>query len=332
MNFSIPPGQRRVGNGFPVYVIAEAGVNHNGSKAIAKQLIDAAAELGADAIKFQTFKAEDLTVLDAPFVEYQKRQSAATQQEMLRQYELTTDDFKALKKYCDSKGITFLSTPHTINSVDVLQDLVPAFKIGSGDALNIPLLTRLAMTKKPLIIGTGMTTLNELKKLRTELNNAGVQEVVLLHCTTAYPCPLNEVNMRALQTMKRELGFEIGYSDHTPSVLMPSVAVALGAVIIEKHFTFDRNMIGPDHLASMNPEGFKTMLQYIRDTEIILCSEDKKRTTTEEKNMPLVRKSIVALEDIPAGTILREHHLCVKRPGVPPEQFDSLLGKKTKLQ
>jgi N,N'-diacetyllegionaminate synthase len=325
---------RYVGEGCPCFLIAEAGVNHNGKLSIAKKLVDVAVSAGADAVKFQTAKAEDVVVDGVQIADYAIKNIGKniTQLAMIKKLVLPYEDFIILKEYCTKKGIIFLSTPHSIDAIDFLDDLVPAFKIGSGDITNIPALKHAARKGKPIILGTGMSTMLEIKNAIAAVKSEKNNQIVVLHCTTNYPCPLDEVNLRAMITMQKELGCFVGYSDHTLGVTVPVMAVSLGAVVIEKHFTLNRNLSGPDHKASLTPDELKTMVQEIRNVETALGSSDKKPTTSEKKIMKLVRKSIVAKGDVEKGIILTKDMLSIKRPGtgLPPTELEKIIGKKTK--
>ncbi len=331
-------GYKLVGDGESSFIIAEAGVNHNGDLELAKKLIDVAIEAGADAIKFQTFKAENLVTKDAGICSYQEKNLGGkkSQLEMLKEFALDYADFKKLKKYCDEKGIIFLSTPHTKDAAEFLKDLVPAFKIGSGDLNNLPFLKKIASYGKPMILGTGMSTLEEVKEALHTIYAEGNREVVMLHCTTNYPCPIREVNLRAMQTMQKELDCLIGYSDHTLGIEIPLIAKKLGAVVIEKHFTLDKDMQGPDHKASLEPDELKKMIGFLKNSandvesqEIIMGSFQKKPTNSELEIMPTVRKSLVASVDIPSGSKITEKMVVVKRPGtgIPPKEINKIMGK-----
>jgi N,N'-diacetyllegionaminate synthase len=327
-------GDRKVGDGEPCFIIAEAGVNHNGDLLLAKKLIDAAKFAGADAIKFQTFKTEGVVVDNAPMAEYQQKNTGkkSSQKEMLKKLELKYEDFCELKDYCDDKDIIFLSTPHSFDAIDFLEPLVPAYKFGSGDLTNTPALEYAAKKGKPIIIGTGMSTLKEVKTAVDAINRQGNKEVVVLHCTTSYPCKLEEVNLRAMLTLRKELNCLVGYSDHTLGINVPIMAATLGATIIEKHFTLDKSLPGPDHKASLNPAELKEMVKGIRDVEKILGSEEKKPTYSERKIMTLVRKSVVAAKNIPQGTKIIDDMLAIKRPGtgIIPREIKKIVGKTAK--
>ncbi|MBI2658427.1 N-acetylneuraminate synthase [Candidatus Woesearchaeota archaeon] len=337
-------GGRGIGENEPCFIIAEAGVNHNGSLELAKKLVDAAKDAGADAVKFQTFKSEDLIAEKTPMAKYQEENigGGETQLQMLKRLELDYNNFKALKKYCDEKDIIFLSTPHTNDAIDFLDKMMPAFKIGSGDLTNIPFLKKAAKKLKPMILGTGMSTLEEVKEALSEIYEAGNREVIMLHCTTSYPCPKNEVNLRAMQTMQKELDSLVGYSDHTLGIDVPQMAVKLGAVLIEKHFTLDRGMEGPDHKASLEPDELKEMITAIKNKDYekikldggVLGSAEKKPTKSEIENAKVARKSIVAARNIAKGEKLSFGNLAIKRPGIglKPKDIYSIIGKKANAQ
>ncbi|MBN2517351.1 MAG: N-acetylneuraminate synthase [Candidatus Altiarchaeota archaeon] len=322
---------RRISPQDPVFIIAEAGVNHNGDFATAKKLVDAARKAGADAVKFQTFKAEDLVTAKAKKARYQEESTGAeeTQLQMLKKLELSYDDFKRLKEYCDETGVTFLSTPHTTGAADFLEDLVPLYKVGSGDLTNLPFLEKLARKGKPLIVSTGMGDMGEVKEALRVIKKAGNNDVVMLHCTTNYPCPLNEVNLNAMLTMMDGLDCLIGYSDHTMGYLVPIMASSLGAVVIEKHFTLDRNMKGPDHKASLTPKEFEEMVRMIRDCKVAMGGSDKKPTISEREISSVARKSLVAKVDIRKGITITRDMITVKRPGtgIPSKDLDKVMGK-----
>ena len=318
-----------------VYVIAEAGVNHNGDIGLAKRLIDIAFECGADAIKFQTFKAEESTGLTAHKAEYQNKNvpTIESQLDMIRKLELPFSDFKILKDYCAQKPIDFISTPDGTQSLKCLLELdVPLIKIGSTEVTNYPFLKEIAFSEKPIILSTGMSTLGDVEKainVFTSVSNANIQ---LMHCTTDYPTCIEDVNLRAMVTLREAFHLPVGYSDHTLGYEAAVAAVAMGAVCIEKHITIDRNMQGPDHKASMPPEEFKEYVQKIRNTEILLGDGKKKPTKSEMRIMKQVRRSVLAVRDLPAGTILTKEMLCYKRPGtgIAPEYADVLVGRALK--
>ena len=324
-------GKKNIGKGKPCFIIAEAGVNHNGSLKLAKKLVDVAKEASADAVKFQTFKAEKIVTKNAEMVNYQKRNigKKESQLEMLKKLELGNEDFIELKKYCDKKNIIFLSTPHTEDAVDFLESLVPVYKIGSGDLTNLPFLEKIAGKKKPIILSTGMATLSEVKEAVGTIKKAGNNKIILLHCTTNYPCPLEEVNLKAMLTLKKELNLPVGYSDHTLGITVPIMAATLGAVILEKHFTINKNLPGPDHKASLEPDELREMVIAIRNTEKALGGGVKKPTKSEEKIKKVVRKSIIAKIDIPKGAKITDEILIIKRPGngIQPKYLHKVIGK-----
>ncbi|MBS3121391.1 N-acetylneuraminate synthase [Candidatus Woesearchaeota archaeon] len=327
-------GDKLIGKDQPCFIIAEAGVNHNGNIEIAKRLIDAAIEAKADAVKFQTFKSENLVTQKADMASYQEKNigKIETQFEMLKKLEMKYSDFERLKKYCDDKGIIFLSTPHTEDASEALVDLVPAFKLGSGDLNNLPFLKKIAKYEKPIILPTGMSTMNEVKEALKTIYKEGNKQVIALHCTTNYPCPYEEVNLKAMQAMQNELDCLVGYSDHTLGIIVPVMAVTSGAVLIEKHFTLDKNMEGPDHKASLNAKELKEMVQQIRIAEKSFGSNVKEPTKSELSIMKVVRKSIVAKIDIKKGSVITEYMLIIKRPGtgIEPKYINTIVGKTAK--
>lgn len=312
-----------------VLVIAEAGVNHNGSIELAKRLVDAAADAGADIVKFQTFKADTIVSKTAQKADYQKRTTgtAETQYEMLKRLELSAADHEVLIDRCREKGIGFLSTPFDLDSIRYLHSLgLPFAKIPSGEITNLPYLRAVNAQGGKVILSTGMSTLDEVAAALKALKDC---EVSLLHCTTEYPCPPNEVNLRAMLTLKERFGLPVGYSDHTQGIEIPIAAVAMGATIIEKHFTLARNMEGPDHKASLEPDELKAMVAAIRKVEVAFGNGDKAPMPSERKNMPIARKSIVAARDIRRGEALTADNLAVKRPGtgISPMEIDRVIGR-----
>lgn len=316
-----------------VYIIAEAGVNHNGKVALALQLIDAAKAAGADAVKFQTFKTEKILTRSTSMAAYQKDNlgSEDTQYQMVKALELSYGDFSDLKTYADSIGIDFLSTPDDEDSLDFLADelKLPWIKIGSGEVTNLPFLRRIAAKQKPLVLSTGMSTLGEVERAVRAIREVSSQELVLLHCTTNYPCLSEEVNLRAMQTLKQAFNLKVGYSDHTLGCEVPVAAVALCAEFIEKHLTLDKEMAGPDHRASLDPIEFADMVRQVRSIEKALGDGIKWPNPSEEKIKPLVRRRIVAAQDLKAGTCIDWLHLCFKRAdyGLFVEQADSIIGR-----
>lgn len=313
-----------------VYIIAEAGVNHNGSFDLACRLVDAAKAAGADCIKFQTFRARNLVSRNAGKADYQKDTTGdGSQADMLTKLELSYDAFSRLKQYCEEVGITFLSTPFDLESAAFLDQLgVPFWKIPSGEVTNLPYLEALAKTGRPVVMSTGMCEMEEIEAALRVLRENGTADIRLLHCNTEYPTPFADVNLRAMETMRRAFGVEVGYSDHTKGIEVPIAAAALGATIIEKHFTLDRNMEGPDHKASLEPEDLAAMVSAIRNIEQALGSGEKTVSPSERKNITVARKSIVAKRAIKAGERLTEENLTVKRPGsgVSPMRWRDVLG------
>lgn len=324
-----------VGNDRPVFVIAEAGVNHNGDIELAKKLIDVACAAGADAVKFQTFRADAIATIDAPKASYQLATTSSDQSqfEMLRQLELSPDAHHVLKDHCSARNLTFLSTPFDHEAADFLETLgVPAFKISSGDLTNTPLLQHVARKMKPLILSTGMATLQEVNDALAAIKETGNDKVVLLHCVTQYPAPPNEVNLRAMETMRRAFDVPVGFSDHTEGIEVSLAAVALGAVVIEKHFTLDRNLPGPDHRASLEPGQLHALISGIRSIEAALGDGVKQPSPAEIKTASVARRSIVAARTLQAGAILTEENLVLKRPGtgLPPSMLKSIMGKRVR--
>lgn len=316
-----------------VFIIAEAGVNHNGNLLLAKRLIDAAIDAGVDAVKFQTWKTELIVTKSAQQATYQMENTGIeeSQFDMLKKLELTYADFRELKRYCDEKEITFMSTPDEIESATFLSDLQEIFKIGSGEMTNLPYLRHVGQLGKELILSTGMANLAEVEDALNVLMQAGTpkDKITVLHATTEYPCPIDEVNLYAMQTISRAFGVKVGYSDHTEGIEVPIAAVALGAVIIEKHFTLDRTMEGPDHKASIEPHELKALTCAIRKIEQALGTGIKKPSISEARNIPIVRKSIVASRQINTGEIFSPDNLTIKRPGngITPMQWDQLMGQ-----
>lgn len=310
------------------FIIAEAGDNHNGDINLAYKLIDKAVEAKADAVKFQTFKTEAIICKKAPMAEYQKINigKEGSQFDMVKNLELSYQEFKLLHDYCRKKGIMFLSTPFDLESCDFLNDLgLQIFKVPSGEITNLPYLRKINSFKKKVILSTGMATMDEVQAALNVLKDC---EISLLHCTTEYPCPYDNVNLKAMQTMREHFGLEVGYSDHTQGIEVPIAAVAMGATIIEKHFTLDKNMEGPDHKASLEPEELKQMVASIRNIEKALGDGVKEPQESEKKNIEIARKSIVAKTDIKKGEILSEENITVKRPGlgISPMKWDEVIG------
>lgn len=323
------PGRR-------AFIIAEAGVNHNGKLALALKLVDAAKRAGADAVKFQNFKAEDVAVASAPQAAYQQRNTAKkeSQLSMIRRLALSEGDFKKIAAHAKRRGIIFLSTPHGgFHSADMLRRLrVPAYKVGSGDLTNLPLLAYIARFRKPLILSSGMATREEIGEALRVVRKAGGGAVAVLQCTTDYPTKPADVNIRAMTSIGKTFGVPVGFSDHTRGVDAALLARALGASIIEKHLTLDKGMQGPDHRASADEKEFARYVHAIRAAEAMLGSGEKKPTATERAYMPIVRKSLVVSLPVKKGERFSEENLAIKRPGtgLPPKRYFSLLGKRAK--
>lgn len=316
-----------------VTIIAEAGVNHNGSYEMAKLLVDAAKAAGADYVKFQTGQPNLVISKYADMAEYQKANTGKveSQLDMVKKIMLPAEDFPKLAKYCQEVGIKFISTPFDLTSIDVLVPLDMDFwKIPSGEITNLPYLRKIARLGKPVVMSTGMSTLAEIKEAVKVLTENGLRkdQVRLLHCNTEYPTPMQDVNLRAMQEIAEATGLEVGYSDHTQGIEVPIAAVALGAPILEKHFTLDKNLPGPDHKASLSPEELAQMVRSIRNIEQALGSGHKDVSASESKNIKIARKSIVASRDIKKGEILTEENLYVKRPGngLSPMLWDQVVG------
>lgn len=315
-------------------IIAEAGVNHNGDLARAKQLIDSAAEAGADLVKFQTFSANRLVTRAATKAEYQTQTTdkEESQHEMLRRLELSSEMHKELIAHCAARNIGFFSTAFDIESIDLLVSLgQDHFKIPSGEITNLPYLRCIGRLGQAVILSTGMATLGEIESAIDALEQAGTPraKITVLHCTTEYPTPMSEVNLRAMQSIQRAFGVEVGYSDHTPGIEVAIAAVAMGASVIEKHFTMDCNLPGPDHKASLEPEGLRALVAAIRNIEIALGDGIKRLTQSEARNMPVMRKSLIASQTIKAGEIFSTKNLTVKRPGtgISPMRWDEVIGR-----
>ncbi|CAD6540457.1 N,N'-diacetyllegionaminic acid synthase [Paraburkholderia kirstenboschensis] len=316
-------------------VIAEAGVNHNGSLDLAYQLIDAAAAAGADYVKFQTFRAESLVTRAAPKAEYQKAttDNAESQFDMLKRLELPQEAFAELAKYCAQKNIGFMSTPFDLEAARMLANLgMSTFKVSSGDLTNVPFLREIGKLGRPVILSSGMATLGEIEDAVAALQGVGtpIEQITLLHCTTEYPAPAEEVNLLAMNTIRAAFpGATIGYSDHTRGIDIPIAATALGAQVIEKHFTLDRTMTGPDHKASLEPAELDAMVKAIRRVSLALGTGRKQPTASEIPNRLIARKSIVAARPIARGETLSEQNLAVRRPGngLSPARWDEVVGK-----
>ena len=314
-------------------IIAEAGVNHNGDMQLANQLIDAAAEAGADVVKFQTFQADQLATNKASKASYQQQSTDKTenQQAMLKRLELTFDQHQQLISHCRNSDIEFLSTAFDDPSIDLLNKLnLKRFKIPSGEITNLPYLRRLGGLGKPLILSTGMANLGEIEAALAVLETAGTNraQITVLHCTTEYPAPMAEVNLRAMQIIGQAFGVAVGYSDHTAGIEVPIAAVALGATVIEKHLTLDQNLPGPDHKASLEPKEFAAMVRAIRNIELSLGDGIKRATASEAANLQVVRKSLVASRAISIGELFSADSVTAKRPGtgISPMRWDELIG------
>ena len=328
-------GDKLVGDGEPCFIIAEAGVNHNGEVELAKKLIDMAKEAKVDAIKFQTFKTENIVIKNAPKADYQIKNtdSNESQYEMLKKLELKKGDFKELYRYARKKGVVFLSTPFDFESADFLDELgIPAFKISSTDLTNLPFLEYVAKKGKPIILSTGMGILGEIEEAINTIKNTDNKGIILLHCITNYPTDFESLNLRAIQTLREAFKLPVGFSDHSLGIYTPIAAVTLGAVVIEKHFTFDKNLPGPDHKASLDPQELKEMVKWIRLIEKSLGDGIKRLTPEEEKIKKVARKSIVAKVDIPKGAVITEEMITFKRPGtgLSPKYYKDVVGKKAR--
>ncbi|WP_227394281.1 N-acetylneuraminate synthase [Jeotgalibacillus aurantiacus] len=315
------------------YIIAEAGVNHNGRLDLAKQLVDEAKKAGADCIKFQTFVAKHLTTKTAVQAAYQEKNTGRkeSQYEMLKKLELSFEDFQELYDYCQEQEIEFLSTGFDADSIDFLAGLgMKTWKIPSGDLTNLPYLIKIARLQEPVIVSTGMGTMQEVQEAIDVLKKYGAGPITVLHCTTEYPAPFEDVHLSAMKTMETHFQLPVGYSDHTKGIEVPIAAVALGATVIEKHFTLDQTMEGPDHQASLEPDELKAMITAIRHVEVAIGQGEKKPAASEEKNKVIARKSIVAARPISKGTVFTEENLTVKRPGsgISPMKWFEVIGEK----
>lgn len=315
-----------------VTIIAEIGVNHNGNIEVAKELIREAKKAGVDAVKFQTYKAEMMVSRSAMKANYQKLTTGIeeSQLDMIKKLELSFDEFKIIRKYCDEIGIRFMSTPFDSESVTFLSEVgMEIWKIPSGEITNLPHLIKIAKLKKPVILSTGMSTLDDVRSAVKTLKDNGVRELTVLHCTTEYPTLYPDVNLRAMCTIRDELGVKVGYSDHTRGIEVSIAAVALGATVIEKHFTLDKNMEGPDHKASIDPCELKNLVDSIRHIEVALGDGIKRVSESEKKNISVARKSIVAAKKIKAGEAFSEDNLTLKRPGegISPMRWFDVIGK-----
>lgn len=327
---------RKIGHGHPVFVIAEAGVNHNGELQLAEELVDAASEAGADAVKFQTFSADRLVTRTAAKAQYQQQTTGGqeSQYTMLQRLELTIADHERLFARAQQRGVLFLSTPFDQASADLLFELdVPAVKVGSGDLTNLPLLRYLARHGKPIILSTGMAYLGEVEEAVHCIQEHSDAGLVLLHCVSDYPAHERDVNLRAMNTLARVFGLAAGYSDHTLGIAIPIAAVALGACVIEKHLTLDRSLPGPDHRLSLEPRQFSAMVKAIRDVESCLGDGIKRPTASEQDVARAARKSVVSIVDISQGTAVTADMLAIKRPGtgIPPRDLEKIEGRIARI-
>ncbi len=319
-----------------VFIIAEAGVNHNGSMEIAKKMIEKAAEAGVDAIKFQTFVSKNLVSKFAKKADYQMKNmsdKSNSQLDMLNNLELSPSDFACLKEYCKEHNVMFLSTPFDMESIDVLKDLdINLWKIPSGETTNLPYIIKIAKLNQPIIMSTGMCNIEDVEKTLQVIRKYNSQPITILHCNTEYPTPFEDVNLKAMLTLKKLFNTEVGYSDHTVGIDVPLAAVAMGASVIEKHFTLDKNMDGPDHLASLEPDELVNMVRSIRNIERAIGDGKKAISESERKNIEIVRKSIVAARPISKGEMFSEHNLTTKRPGngLSPMEWFNVLGMTAK--
>ena len=320
-------------------IIAEAGVNHNGSIELAKKLVEKAKEAGVDYIKFQTFKASKLVTKAAKQAEYQQKnigKEGDSQYQMLKKLELSPEEHEILIEYCHQLGIKFFSTAFDFDSIDYLHSLnLGLWKIPSGEVTNYPFLKRIAAYNEPTILSTGMCDMEDVRAAVNALymNGLSKENLILLHCNTEYPTPFEDVNLKAMDALRNEFDVEVGYSDHTKGIEVPIAAVALGATVIEKHFTLDRNMEGPDHKASLEPDELKAMVSAIRNIEKAVGGDGTKHVSeSEKKNIAIARKSIVAACDIKAGDVFTEQNLTVKRPGngISPMRWEEVVGTKAK--
>ena len=313
-------------------IIAEAGVNHNGSLEMAKKLVDTAYECGADIVKFQTAKLDSLVSKSADIADYQKKNTGVdeSQKDMLKKLLLSFREFAELADYCKKVGIIFLSTPFDIESIHFLNDRQDLWKIPSAEITNYPYLVEIAKTGKKVILSTGMAEVNEIQAALDVLKTNGTKDITILHCTTEYPAPIKDVNLNVMNTLRGNFGFPVGYSDHTQGIEVALAAVALGAEVIEKHFTLDKNLPGPDHKASLEPYELKAMVDGIRKIELALGSAVKQPSVEEFKNREVARKSIVAKTTIKAGELLTEENITAKRPGIgiSPMKWLDVLGTK----
>lgn len=312
-------------------IIAEIGVNHNGSVEIAKKMIKSASECGVDAVKFQTFITENLVTENAKTATYQEENTNENSQfEMLKKLELSFEDFKELKEYALKHNVMFISSPFDIESVDLLEKLdVPLYKLGSGELTNFELIDYVQKTDKPMIISSGMASLEEIKETYDFIDNK--ENLMILHCITGYPTSFEEANLNFIKTLQAEFDVPIGFSDHSPGIELPIAAVALGACVVEKHFTLDKTLEGPDHKASLNPAEFKAMVEAIRHVEVAMGDGVRKFSENELEIKKVARKSIVLNENVSKGTIIKRSMLSIKRPGtgINPKHINEIIGKES---
>lgn len=329
---------RYIGKKEPCFIIAEAGINHNGNFDTAIKMIDEAVDAGVDAIKFQMYKTEEIITRSAEKATYQKISKSSddeTQFEMIKKYELEDEEYQRLSEYCKKKSITYLSTAFDEISLDNLIAMgVPALKVPSGEINNLQLLRKMALADLPIIMSTGMADMTEVRESYQFLKRCGVKDIVLLHCTSSYPAPLDSINLRAMNLMEREIGTLVGYSDHSEGLIIPLASVAMGACVLEKHFTLDRSMDGPDHKASLNASELKEMVKLIRCTEQALGNGEKKPTSDEFSMKKAARRSLVAIADMCVGHVIEISDISVKRPGtgIEPKFLDNFIGKKVKKE
>jgi N,N'-diacetyllegionaminate synthase len=324
----------QIGDGSPCFVIAEAGVNHNGDVELGEKLIEAAKSAGADAVKFQAFKAGRLASIGAKKATYQNKIAKEDSQlEMLRKLELTDDEFRELSDHSRGMGVVFLSSAFDFESADLLDRLgVAAFKVGSGELTNLPLLRYIGGKGRPVIISSGMSTMGEIGEALETVRGAGCDRIVLLHCVSSYPTRIEDANLRVIKTLRDRFGLPVGFSDHTLSLIIPAASVALGAVIVEKHLTLDHDLPGPDHEMSLEPDEFREMVKNIREVEASLGDGVKRVTESEKGVREAARRSVVAAIDIKAGTMITPEMLDVKRPGtgIEPKMIDEIVGRRAK--
>jgi N-acetylneuraminate synthase/N,N'-diacetyllegionaminate synthase len=333
---NIKLAKRTIGNNSPCYIIAEAGVNHNGDLSKALALVDIAAEAQVDAIKFQTYKTEELVDTLAPMAPYQKKNTCLeqTQYELLKALELTHDNYIELQRYCQSLGITFISTPFDIPSVDFLEKInIPFYKIPSGELTNHPFLQYIACKDKSIIMSTGMADLTEIELAVKAILSTGNKKIILLHCVSSYPADPKDVNLKSIQQLSSYFNLPVGFSDHTLGINVALAAVALGACVIEKHFTLDKTLPGPDHQASLEPDALKALVKGIREIEVAMGNSNKKPSISEIKIAKLVRKSIITKVDIKKETIITEEMLSAKRPGtgISPSEICKVINKAANI-